>query len=175
MPADWERVKKVVMLRNRLAPQTLIIGNGDVTSLAEGRKKAAETGCDGVMVGRALFGNPWFFDASREVVAALPQKRGAFLRLPFLKRFFDTKRVAPQSVTRPITVHERLEVLVEHAQLFELLLGDIKSFAVMKKHFKAYCTGFSGAKELRIQLMEAANASEVKVSVERFFATMTLS
>ncbi len=175
MPADWERVKKVVMLRNRLAPQTLIIGNGDVTSLAEGRKKAAETGCDGVMVGRALFGNPWFFDASREVVAALPQKRGAFLRLPFLKRFFDTKRVAPQSVTRPITVHERLEVLVEHAQLFELLLGDIKSFAVMKKHFKAYCTGFSGAKELRIQLMETANASEVKVSVERFFATMTLS
>ncbi|MCC6198820.1 tRNA-dihydrouridine synthase family protein [Candidatus Nomurabacteria bacterium] len=168
VPAQWHYVKEVVKLRDRLAPQTIIIGNGDVTSLADGRVKAAMSGCDGVMVGRALFGNPWFFDASREVVAALPQKRGAFLRLPFLKRFFDTRRTAPQSAVRPIMVRDRLEVLVEHAALFEELLGDIKSFAIMKKHFKAYCTGFTGAKELRIRLMETASAIEVKTAVSDF-------
>lgn len=168
VPADWSRIKRVVALRDRLAPQTLIIGNGDVTSLADGRAKAAMSGCDGVMIGRALFGNPWFFDQSREVVAALPQKRGAFLRLPFLKRFFDTRRTAPQSAVRPITVRERLAVLVEHAVLFEELLGDIKSFAIMKKHFKAYCTGFTGAKELRVRLMETGSVVEVKAVVSDF-------
>ena len=65
-------------------------------------------------------------------------------------------------------VEKRLRVAVEHTKLFEDLLGDIKSFAIMKKHFKAYCEGFSGAKELRIKLMETKNAAEVKSVVEEF-------
>ncbi|MBP6904800.1 MAG: tRNA-dihydrouridine synthase [Candidatus Pacebacteria bacterium] len=167
VPANWNYLKKVVELRDKLAPETVIIGNGDVTSLADGRAKAVHSGVDGVMVGRALFGNPWFFDASREVVAALPQK-SIFRNVPILKKFFDTKRTAPTSVTNPITTKERLTVLVEHTKLFEELLGDIKSFAIMKKHFKAYCTGFKGAKELRIQLMETKNGGEVEQRVEEF-------
>ncbi len=167
VPADWSRIKQVVKLRDKLAPETVIIGNGDVTSLADGRAKAQMSGCDGVMVGRALFGNPWFFDVTREVVAALPQK-SIFRNVPILKHFFDTKRTAPTSATNPITTEERLLVLVEHTKLFEELLGDIKSFAIMKKHFKAYCTGFTGAKELRIKLMETKNSGEVEEIVAEF-------
>lgn len=167
VPADWSRIKQVVKLRDKLAPGTVIIGNGDVTSLADGKRKAQESGVDGVMVGRALFGNPWFFDASRQVVAALPQK-SIFRNVPILKHFFDTKRTAPTSATNPITIEERLRVLVEHTKLFEELLGDIKSFAIMKKHFKAYCTGFAGAKELRIKLMETKNSGEVEMRVKEF-------
>ncbi len=170
VPAKWDYIKKVVELRDKLAPDTVIIGNGDVTSLADGRAKALASGADGVMVGRALFGNPWFFDASREVVAALPQK-SLFRNIPILNKFFDTKRTAPTSVAKPITVTERLTVLVEHAELFQELLGDSKSFAIMKKHFKAYCTGFAGAKELRIQLMETKNAQEVEAIVQKFLTT----
>ena len=44
----------------------------------------------------------------------------------------------------------------------------IKNFEVMKKHFKSYLTGFEGAKELRIKLMETQNASEVRDLVEEF-------
>jgi len=167
VPAQWYYIKQVVELRDKLAPETVIIGNGDVTSLADGRAKARASGADGVMVGRALFGNPWFFDASREVVATLP-KRSIFYNVPFLKKFFNTKRGAPVSATNPITIEERLRVLVEHTTLFEEMLGDIKSFAIMKKHFKAYCTGFKGAKELRIKLMETRNSSEVKTLIEKF-------
>jgi nifR3 family TIM-barrel protein len=167
VPANWDYIKKVVALRDRIAPNTIIIGNGDVTSLADGRAKALLSGCDGIMVGRALFGNPWFFDASRQVVTALPQK-SIFRNVPILKKFFDTKRTAPTSATNPITIQERLSVLVEHTKLFEELLGDIKSFAIMKKHFKAYCTGFHGAKELRVQLMEAKDAREVEIRVREF-------
>ena len=36
------------------------------------------------------------------------------------------------------TLEEKLRVMVEHTKLFEKLLGDVKNFAVMKKHFKAY-------------------------------------
>lgn len=165
--AHWDHIQKVVAIRDQIAPGTVIIGNGDVTSLADGRAKAIQTGCDGIMVGRALFGNPWFFDASREVVAALP-KKSMFRHIPILKKFFDTKRTAPTSIVNPITIQERLKVLVEHTKLFEELLGDIKSFAIMKKHFKAYCTGFPGSKDLRIKLMETKNAREVEAIISHF-------
>jgi nifR3 family TIM-barrel protein len=168
VPAKWEFIQRVVAIRDAIAPHTLIIGNGDVVSLADAKEKAKLSGCDGVMIGRALFGNPWCFDESRQLVAALPKKQPAWIRRTFLRHFFDTKRRAPQSAVRPITIDERLTVLVEHAELFEKLLGDIKSFAIMKKHFKAYCTGFAGAKELRMELMETANAAEVRQIVQNF-------
>lgn len=60
-PARWERIKKAVEIRNEFGSKTLIIGNGDVADMADARKKAAESGADGVMLGRAIFGNPWLF------------------------------------------------------------------------------------------------------------------
>lgn len=62
----------------------------------------------------------------------------------------------------------RLKILIEHTKLFEELLGDIKSFAIMKKHFKAYVEGFPGAKELRVELMETKNAEEVEKIIVAF-------
>lgn len=171
VPARWEHIKEVVALRDKLAPHTVIIGNGDVTSIADGLHKARESGCDGVMVGRALFGNPWFFDRTREITATLPT-RSIFAKVPFLSKLFQTKRTAAQSAINPITVEERLSVMVEHTKLFEELLGDIKSFSIMKKHYKAYCTGFDGAKELRLELMEKArNSSDVEMLVKGFLTT----
>lgn len=170
VPAKWEYIREVVALRDAIAPETVIIGNGDVLSLSDGEHKAHESGADGVMVGRALFGNPWFFDPTRGMVATLPKRAPWILRtLPFIKRFFDTKRKAAVSKTKPISVEERLRVMVEHCELFETMLGDVKNFSIMKKHMKAYVTGFSGAKELRVELMENANsASDVQRIVEHF-------
>ena len=62
VPAKWERIKKAVEIRNELGSETLIFGNGDVLSLEDAKEKVLETGCDGVMIGRAIFGNPWFFN-----------------------------------------------------------------------------------------------------------------
>jgi nifR3 family TIM-barrel protein len=134
VPARWEHVKEAVDIRNAMGVETLILGNGDVLDIADARKKAAETGCDGVMLGRAIFGNPWLFDESK----------------------------------KEITTEEKLLVMVEHTKLFEELLGEIKSFSIMKKHYKAYVQGFDGAKELREKLMLAENASEVEAIVGEF-------
>jgi nifR3 family TIM-barrel protein len=132
VPAHWEMVKEIVALRDKISPETLIIGNGDVQSIAEAHQKVKETGCDGVMIGRGIFGNPWCFSG----------------KVP--------------------TKEERLHVLVEHTKLFEKLLGDIKSFAIMKKHFKAYVTGWEGAKELRMELMETNSAAEVETIIKKY-------
>jgi len=79
---------------------------------------------------------------------------------------FDRDRKAPPSL------QEKFEILIEHTHLFEKLLGDIKSFAIMKKHYKAYVNGFDGAKELRVKMMEATNADEVEVIARNFLAQM---
>ena len=61
VPARWEHVKDAVELRNKIAPHTKIIGNGDVTSREDAFQKIKESGADGAMIGRGIFGNPWFF------------------------------------------------------------------------------------------------------------------
>lgn len=133
VPAHWDLMLEIVKMRDELSPETLIIGNGDVASVAEAKIKIKETGCDGVMIGRGIFGNPWLFSEK----IAIPE--------------------------------ERLKALVEHTKLFEKKLGDVKNFAVMKKHFKAYVSGWEGAKELRVKLMETENGREVDKVVKEYF------
>lgn len=61
VPADWAQVKRAVEIRDSINSKSLIVGNGDVLSVVDGREKIKETGCDGVMIGRGIFGNPWLF------------------------------------------------------------------------------------------------------------------
>ena len=65
VPARWEHVKEAVQIRDAFQTskeKTLILGNGDVVDLEDGYQKVKETGCDGVMIGRGVFGNPWVFN-----------------------------------------------------------------------------------------------------------------
>lgn len=59
VPARWELVKEAVAIRNSLGSETLIIGNGDVQNVDHAQQLAEESGADGVMMGRGIFGNPW--------------------------------------------------------------------------------------------------------------------
>lgn len=150
-PARWDRIKRAVQIRDelsktRLDTKTLIIGNGDVENVEDAYSKTEETGADGVMLGRAVFGNPWLFADYT----------------PNMK--------------------EKLKVLTEHTKLFEEKLGGVKSFAVMKKHFKAYLSrgaflsGVALAKSeakwnllgLKQKLMQTNNAQEVEYIINEF-------
>lgn len=142
VPAHWDRIKRAVEIRDSLGSHTLIIGNGDVETPEQAIERTKETGCDGVMIGRGIFGKPWLFKDLDSV------KKG-------------------DEVDREVDIKDRLEYLVEHTKLFEQHLG-YKNFAIMKKHYKAYCEGFPGAKELRITLMEARCFEEVRELVKRF-------
>ncbi len=130
VPAHWEAITQAVRIAK--GSDTLIIGNGDVLDLADGRKKAEETGCDGIMLGRAIFGNPWLFAD----------------KIP--------------------TVEEKISAMIQHTKLFVELLGEHKSFHIMRKHYKAYANGFDGAKELRIKLMATESVADVEAAVQEF-------
>jgi tRNA-dihydrouridine synthase len=76
VPARWEHVAEIVRLRDEIqkddAHKTLIFGNGDLTSVTQAHQKIQETGADGAMLGRAIFGNPWLFNS--EVIHEVTMK-----------------------------------------------------------------------------------------------------
>ncbi len=63
--ASWEEISKAVKIRNQIEPAIPIHGNGDVFSMADGLQKVKETGVNGIMIGRGIFQNPWFFDSGK--------------------------------------------------------------------------------------------------------------
>jgi len=131
VPARWELMKRAVDIRNKINPNILLIGNGDVQDLDDAKVKVAESGCDGVMIGRGMFGNPWVFSARGG-----PASGGAGLE-------------------------EKLDALLELAHNFEKITPP-KNFSILKKHIKAFVTGFDGAADLRALLMEANSATELE-------------
>ena len=166
VPAHWELMPEIIRLRDEISPETLIIGNGDVESMEDAYKKAEESGCDGIMFGRAIFGNPWLFDRTRSISDGTDTSFGELLDEPSGRgTALGNRGIARR---KNVSVPERMSVMVEHTELFMKLLSDIKSFAIMKKHYKAYVNGWDGAKELRIKLMEAKDEKEVRAIVEDY-------
>ena len=80
VPANWEAIGHIRELRDALAPQTLIVGNGDVLSRSQGEELAATHGLDGIMVGRGIFQDPYFFSSHSPWLALSPQQRLALYR-----------------------------------------------------------------------------------------------
>ena len=156
VPAHWELMPEIVKLRDEVSPETLIIGNGDVNNLVDAIEKTKKYDCDGVMIGRGIFGMPWLFSEIRNSKHEIRDK---------------SKIKNPKSKTPK----ERLKIMVEHTKLFEKTFlpgkrngNGIKNFAVMKKHFKAYVSGWEGAKELRVKLMRTESFKEVNKIVEDY-------
>ena len=157
VPAHWDVVKRAVEIRDELGSKTLIVGNGDARDLEHAETLARESGADGVMLARAIFGNPWLFSSLKTNI----------------NRDSDTLIYQSENDSEKVSVEEKLKVMIEHTKLFEELLPH-KNFAVMKKHYKAYVNGFDGAKELRLKLFEEADtASDVERIVSDYLKTDT--
>ncbi len=117
--ADWEiiaRVKESVSIP--------VIGNGDITDDESAAKMLEQTGCDGIMVGRAARGNPWIF---RQIASYL--KDGAMLPKP--------------------TVKERREMMLRHAHLQLECKGEYTGVREMRKHVSWYTAGIPNSARLR--------------------------
>lgn len=67
--ASWEEIGKAVQLKNQLKPEIPFHGNGDVLSYEQGLERIKQTGVDGVMIGRGIFHNPWFFDPAKTEIS----------------------------------------------------------------------------------------------------------
>lgn len=145
--AHWELTKEILELRNKISPacagrpKTLILGNGDIKSVDEAKKRVKETGLDGVMIGRAVVGDPWFFSDKS------PSVRDQLIAIIEHAELFDS-------------LHK------EEAKKRNYY----KVFSSLKKHFHASVKGFRGAKELRDGLMMVKNTAETKKIIKDFIA-----
>lgn len=144
VPAHWEEMPKIVkFIHEKTTPETrpLIMGNGDIKTIEEAKQKIAETSCDGIMLGRGIFGNPWLFTTAHSTEPATPP-----------------------------SLEERLRVLLEHTKLYEQYFAGTKPFDIMKRHFKAYVAGFDGAADLRTQMFETKSAADLEAVINNFLA-----
>lgn len=83
--ADWEEIGKGARIRNQLSPETKFIGNGDVISVSQAIEYAEQYGLDGIMIGRGIFHNPWFFNLNQHS----PGKSEKLAQLLFHTQLFE--------------------------------------------------------------------------------------
>ena len=142
--ADWDIIARV-----KEAVSIPVIGNGDVRDVQSARKMLDETGCDGIMIGRAAQGNPWIF---RQITR-------------YLEDGTETARVSPQ---------EMKEVILRHADLQLAVKGEYTGIREMRKHVSWYTTGLPYSARFRQQVNEMQTMEQLRESVEMLFLDMYL-
>ncbi len=86
VPNHWDEIGKAVLLRDQIQEhympnKTLILGNGDISSLAEAHQKIQEFGLDGIMIGRGIFKNPWIFNPNINIEDVTLEQRLELLEM----------------------------------------------------------------------------------------------
>jgi len=79
VPAHWELAREIVDLVWSQKRDLILIGNGDIKTKEEGIEFAQKSGFDGIMIGRGIFGNPWFFDSKKKKEIGVKEKLTALL------------------------------------------------------------------------------------------------
>ncbi len=109
VPANWKHIRYVRELRDRIAPNTHIVGNGDVTGRGHGNELAQKHQLDGIMVGRGIFHDPYLF-AEKSPWADVSQKD----RIALYKKHVEMFASTWQENQRPIhTLNKFCKVYVQ--------------------------------------------------------------
>lgn len=151
--ADWSAIARAVEIVR--GSGTMLFGNGDVQSLDEVVRRVRETGVDGVLVGRAALGTPWFFRGKEEARQRAQSER------------CDGPEPASPSLAA------RFGILLEHAKHFEAQCGR-EQFRRMRKHLGWYCKGFPHAAALRARMFSVSSVADVETALAEFQADRIL-
>lgn len=140
--ADWNMIRTVK--RSVTIP---VIGNGDVRTAQDVKRIMDETGCDGVMIGRAIQGYPWIF---REA-----------------KHYRETGMVPAAP-----TLEERQAVMLRHLRDMACLVGEDVGVREMRKHLCWYTKGLHGGADFRTRINHLVRVDDTKRAIEDFFAAL---
>jgi tRNA-dihydrouridine synthase len=132
--ADWSWIAKVKENPRINIP---IFGNGDIDSPEKALEYKNKYGVDGIMIGRAAIGNPWFF---KEV-----------------KHYFATGEKLPLP-----TLEERIEVIMDHLRASISWKGPKLGILEMRRHYANYLKGIPNIKPIRNSLVTANSLEEIE-------------
>lgn len=130
--ANWEHIK--VLKESISVP---VIGSGDLYTPYDAKKMLEETGCDGVMFARGIFGNPYLFPQTRELLTE-------------------------GLITTQPTFRDKMSLAFHHLELALDFYSEKVALKEMKKHFCSYTKGIPGAKETRDKLMRCETFNDYK-------------
>lgn len=137
--ADWDIIRQV-----KEAVKIPVIGNGDVTGAESAKTMLEQTGCDGIMIGRAAQGNPWIF---REITEYL--ENGTLPEKP--------------------SKEEKKSVILRHAELQRKYKGEYTAVREMRKHLAWYTVGMPHSARFRGLINSMETMEELLAGVEEIF------
>ena len=137
--ADWDIIAAV-----KDAVKIPVIGNGDVVDAYSAKALIEQTGCDGVMIGRAAQGNPWIF---KEVVT-----------------YLETGVIPPKP-----TLEQVKETVIRHAKLQLEYKGEYTGVREMRKHLSWYTAGYPNSARFRQMINSMESMDQLIASVEEIF------
>lgn len=138
--ADWDIIRQV-----KEAVSIPVFGNGDVTDALSAQAMLLETGCDGVMIGRAARGNPWIFSE--------------------IDHYLKTGEKAPAK-----TYEEVREVILRHAKMELEYKGEYTAVREMRKHIAWYTAGYPNSAALRREINTMESFEQLEEAVRNIFS-----
>jgi len=135
--ADWSWIAEM-----KQAVSVPVVGNGDIRTPMDAARMLLETGCDGIMIGRAAIGNPWIL---RDV--------GHYLR---------TGDLLP-----PPTLAERMKAGIAHLVDLSGTMGEERAVRHLRGQLPHYVKGFRGASEARESIVRSMSIRDVKAIFDR--------
>jgi nifR3 family TIM-barrel protein len=133
--ANWE----LIAAMKAAAPNLPVVGNGDIRSPADALSMMARSGCDAVMIGRAVIGDPWLLRAVLEAV------RSGRAPMGDCAADWPTRRT----------------LMLDHARMMFERRG-ARGLVQFRKHAACYLRGLAGAKRLRTELMTVATLEQLE-------------